>query len=298
MRLPLPVSAGLVAACLLGCGRPASAPSGTGARYVVGTGYQAGGIWFYPREDFQYDQTGLATVMQARHGVTADGEAADAARLTAAHQTLQLPALAWVTNLETGRQALVRINDRGPASAARLIALSPPAARLLGISAEGTARVRVQVDEGRSLALRGALHGGPQLAMTAVPRDKVTAEDLPPPAGVVQPMPKRSARPALATVGAAKDMAAAPDSLPETARTVAPRPGRLMIEAGSFGQAVYARQAQTRLAGLGARIDRSGDGRDERYAVRAGPYGSVAAADAALDQAFQAGVTDARIIVQ
>ena len=292
------MSAGLVAACLLGCGRPASAPSGTGARYVVGTGYQAGGVWFYPREDFQYDQTGLATVMETRHGITADGESTDAARLTAAHQTLQLPAIAWVTNLETGRQVLVRINDRGPASAARVIALSPRAARLLGIGAEGTERVRVQVDEGRSLALRAALHGGPQLVMTAAPRDQVTAEDLPPPTGVVQPMPKRSVRPALAMDGAAKDMAATPESLPETVRTVAPRPGRLMIDAGSFGQAVYARQAQARLAGLAARINRSWEGRNERFAVRAGPYGSVAAADAALAQAFQAGIMDARIVVQ
>ena len=264
---------------------------------MVGSGYQAGGRWFYPREDFQYDRTGLATVMETRSGVTANGEAANAAGLTAAHQTLQLPAIVRVTNLETGLQALVRINDRGPASAARLIALSPRAARLLGVN--GTARVRVQVDEGRSLALRAELRGEPRLVMAGAPRDRVTAEDLPLPAGMAQPTPKRRVRPTPERTDSAKATGqAAPDTLPETAQTVAPRPGRLMIEAGSFGQIVYARQAEARLAGLAARVDRLWDGRDERYTVRAGPYDSVAAADAALDRAFRAGIMDARIVVQ
>ena len=50
----------------------------------------------------------------AAQGLTADGEAFDQGALAAAHRTLQLPALARVTNLENGRAVLVRINDRGP----------------------------------------------------------------------------------------------------------------------------------------------------------------------------------------
>ena len=88
------------------------------------------------------------------------------------------------------------------------------------------------------------------------------------------------------------------DNLPETVQRVAPRPGQLMIEAGSFGQVVYARQAEARLAGLSARIDRSWEGRSERYTVRAGPYATVTQADAALKQALRAGVEDARIVVK
>ena len=114
---------------LAGCG-PRKAAQAPGAHYVVGPAYQAGGVWRYPAEDFQLDATGVATVLPDRAGLTADGEAYDAAAMAAAHPTLQLPAVAVVTNLETGAQAVVRVNDRGPDNPARVIGLTraPPSA--------------------------------------------------------------------------------------------------------------------------------------------------------------------------
>ena len=55
---------------------------------------------------------------------TADGETFDMAGLTAAHKTMPLPCYARVTNLHNGRSMVVRVNDRGPFVADRLIDVS------------------------------------------------------------------------------------------------------------------------------------------------------------------------------
>ena len=65
--------------------------------------------------------------------------------LTAAHRTLPIPTYARVTNLESGRSTIVRINDRGPFHDNRIIDLSYAAAVKLGFAAVGTAPVRVEV---------------------------------------------------------------------------------------------------------------------------------------------------------
>ena len=93
--------------------------------YVLGQPWQAGGVWFYPRENYQAVETGLAVIYPSDHpDLTADGEAFDQTALAAAHQTLQLPSIARLTDLETGRQVLVRINDRGPATPHRILRAS------------------------------------------------------------------------------------------------------------------------------------------------------------------------------
>ncbi|MGI4950626.1 MAG: RlpA-like double-psi beta-barrel domain-containing protein [Janthinobacterium lividum] len=295
MRIRL---AGCVVLALLavGCTRRAAPPAGP-ARYLVGGGYQQSGTWFYPREDFHYDATGLAAVLPDRRSVTANGEAFDPTALTAAHQTLQLPSVARVTNLETGAQLLLRINDRGPASPARIIALSPRAASLLGVS--GTARVRVQVEEQPSMALREQLGGGPRLTVAAAPRASVTAEALAPPSGVAQSSRGRNAGgPQAAMAEPTQTAETVPDRLPETVTRGPVAPGSLMIRAGSFGQMQYAARVEARLSRIGGRVVRVRDGRSDRFEVQAGPFASVAAADAALDQALRAGVSDARISVE
>ena len=79
------------------------------------------------------------------HGVsTAMGEPYDMYAMTAAHKTLPLPAYARVTNLRNGRSVVVRINDRGPFVANRLIDLSYTAAAKLDMLREGTTLVEVR----------------------------------------------------------------------------------------------------------------------------------------------------------
>lgn len=106
-----------------------------------------------------YDETGIASWYGTKfHGnPTANGEVYDLYLATAAHRSLPIPSYARVTNLGNGREVIVRVNDRGPFHAERLIDLSYAAAVRLGFVDQGTARVRVQVlamagiDDRRSL---------------------------------------------------------------------------------------------------------------------------------------------------
>jgi len=264
-------------------------------RYVVGAGYPAGGMWYYPREDFSYDMTGLGAVQAGPHDrLTADGELYDPAAMAAAHQTLQLPAIIRVTNLENGRQALLRLNDRGPADPARFLAVTPRAAQLLGFDADGTARLRVQVESAPSQALAAALHGN-TLAIETAPLAKVQAESLPPPPGA-----RGVTRAAVAGPAAPAEEAAAvvPDRLPEQVIQMPASPGTLWIEAGRFGRAEYANRRAAQLAGTGAGVGRVSSGGQTSYTVRIGPLGSVAEADRTLREVIADGVIDARIEVE
>jgi|GEM_PF-568405 len=69
---------------------------------------------------------------------TASGERFDRDALTAAHKTLPLGALVLVSNPRTGKQVVVRINDRGPYLGNRILDLSEAAARALGLKARGS----------------------------------------------------------------------------------------------------------------------------------------------------------------
>ncbi len=93
-----------------------------------------------------YDQKGVASwygpKFQGQR--TSSGEVFNMYAMTAAHRTLPLPTYVEVTNLDNGRKAIVRINDRGPFRKNRLIDLSYMAARKLGIVGPGTAHVRVR----------------------------------------------------------------------------------------------------------------------------------------------------------
>lgn len=76
---------------------------------------------------------------------TASGEPFDPRAMTAAHRTLPLGTRVRVTNLENGKQTVVRINDRGPYRNNRVIDLSRAAARKLGFVQDGIAHVRIEV---------------------------------------------------------------------------------------------------------------------------------------------------------
>ena len=74
---------------------------------------------------------------------TSNGETFDMYSMSAAHKSLRIPGYARVTNLDTGRSVIVRVNDRGPFHGDRLIDLSYAAAKKLGYQTRGTARVEV-----------------------------------------------------------------------------------------------------------------------------------------------------------
>lgn len=78
------------------------------------------------------------------HGrITSNGETYDMNEMTAAHKRLPFQSILRVRNLSNGRTTVVRINDRGPFFARRIIDLSRAAASEIGMIGPGTARVRL-----------------------------------------------------------------------------------------------------------------------------------------------------------
>jgi len=75
---------------------------------------------------------------------TSSGEVYDMFQLTCAHNSLPLGTMVMVTNLENGRSAELRVNDRGPFVKERIIDVSYAAARMLGMWGKGTADVKVE----------------------------------------------------------------------------------------------------------------------------------------------------------
>ncbi|WP_442794322.1 septal ring lytic transglycosylase RlpA family protein [Pelobium manganitolerans] len=74
---------------------------------------------------------------------TASGEKFRNSKLTAAHKTLPFGTKVKVTNLRNGKTVKVRINDRGPFVAGRIIDVSRKAAKRIGMKDEGVANVRI-----------------------------------------------------------------------------------------------------------------------------------------------------------
>jgi rare lipoprotein A len=80
------------------------------------------------------------------HGrLTANGEVYDMNKLTAANKTLPFGTIVKVTNLENGKSVDVKINDRGPFVAGRIIDLSRAAAESVGLTTMGVAKVRLHI---------------------------------------------------------------------------------------------------------------------------------------------------------
>lgn len=132
----------IAAACLSACASPSPLPETmpTPAAVPVPPVVQ---------EKLPYTEMGFASWYAGtrRHDRTASGEKMVNNDLTAAHRTLPMETMVRVTNLSNGMSVLVRINDRGPFIAGRVIDLSPGAAAWLGMKAAGVAPVRIEVKD-------------------------------------------------------------------------------------------------------------------------------------------------------
>jgi rare lipoprotein A len=138
-------------------------------RYQIRS-YQVNGVWYYPKVDYDYDETGIASWYGAQFQgrPTSDGEIFDMNKVSAAHKTLPLPSVVEVTNLQNGRSLQLRVNDRGPFVDGRIIDLSRRAAQLLGYETAGTAEVRVKILKDESIqAANEVLYGQPTRVMVA-----------------------------------------------------------------------------------------------------------------------------------
>lgn len=138
--------------------------------------YQIKGVWYYPQPYYEYAEEGVASYYgggDVFHGrPTATGERFDMNGITAAHKTLPLPCVAKVTNLENGRELIVKVNDRGPFPPGRLLDVSRRSAQLLGFEGKGLAKVRVVTMVPESLALNGI--DSPTVMVAQAPTERVT----------------------------------------------------------------------------------------------------------------------------
>lgn len=134
-RLFLHAPAVALATLLLGCGvaspRFVSRPHAE-ERTEGSVRHQLEGIASYYADEFHRRQT-------------ASGETYDMNAFTAAHRTLPFNTTVRVVNLQNSRSVIVRINDRGPFKDERVIDLSLAAAKQIGLIAEGTAMVRLEI---------------------------------------------------------------------------------------------------------------------------------------------------------
>lgn len=265
----------------------------TGGVYKVGSPYQVAGQWYYPSEDWGYNQTGIASWYGADFdgNPTANGETYDMTLFTAAHKTLPMPIHARVTNLENGRSIVVRINDRGPFVQGRIIDLSRAAAQELGYLANGTARVRVQ-SLGRAplntstAEARDVMNGQPT-RMASVQAPTVTAAAITPPGGSSS-----------STTITRHRNVNTPSASP---RNRVAEPTEIYVQAGAFRQEQNAQRVVNSLhaggSGRDARIVPTWVDGQRFFRVRMGPFNEVSAADAVLAQVVSLGHHGARIVV-
>jgi len=187
---------------------------------------------------------------------TADGEMFDMGGFTAAHKTMPLPCYARVTNLRNGRSMVVRVNDRGPFVANRVIDVSAGVANLLDFQHSGLTKVKVEYV---GMAPMG---GADRPALLASLKTRDSSDD-----GVSLFAPTRPIvaaiapkRPAIATVEAAPTVVAAYAS---TAATFGP-----FLESGALAAANRAVNAgPARAVALASP--------PQRDVVAASPYGTL-----------------------
>jgi len=296
----------LAAGCATSPEQPkVSVPPNAGV-YRIGSPYQIGGRWYYPREQPDYDETGIASWYGPGFygNQTADGEIFTAQDLTAAHRTLPLPVNVRVTNLENGRSTILRVNDRGPFAEGRIIDVSERAARLLGFYDKGTARVRVQY-----LARADLPSGEPQpfgagtpadvvTAVSAAPTASVEAEALAPPPGANQaPVKPKAAEPQVAATPRPVPQSD-PGALPtgQVSRIAVPTVTHLYIQLGAFSDYRNAARLAARF-GSEVKISAIQHNGQTLYRVRSGPYDATEDADSALTRILNLGGNDAQIVV-
>lgn len=308
MRFAFPLRAALVGVCvaaLAGCAVNKGREGAAGV-YKVGTPYQIAGVWYYPKEDPFYDETGIASWYGSDfHGKsTANGENYDMDALTAAHRTLPMPTVVRVTNLENGRSLRLRVNDRGPYARGRILDVSRRAATLLGFNQKGTARVRVQYEGRAEVGASPPQSDGEIVAsrpsdLKAAPLSTVSSTELAPVPGASVAPPRETAPPV--RVAQAASVTQADSSIePDGVVTTVPIPSstRLWIQVGAFLSRANADRLAQRLLYTGpAQVSQTVINGKPLYRVRFGPYATVDEADSMLDKVINKGQNGAQIVV-
>jgi len=222
--------------------------------YKIGQPYQVDNVWYYPREQPDYDETGIASWYGPDfYGKpTANGEMYDGNQLTAAHKTLPMPVNVRVTNLDNGKSLVVRVNDRGPYARGRIIDLSKRAAELLDVVQTGTARVRV------TYLTRADINGAPPPsetppaianALPAAPSGKVDVAALGIVPGATVAAPAKAASLPAPAASIPATMFADNQPTGQVTRVPVPPVTRLYVQLGAFSKMENAKALLNKVGG-------------------------------------------------
>ncbi|MDY0028495.1 MAG: septal ring lytic transglycosylase RlpA family protein [Pseudobdellovibrionaceae bacterium] len=307
----------------------AAPPTVAKGTFKVGKPYTIAGRTYYPKETYNYVETGVASWYgPGFHGKkTASGEQYSQYEMTAAHRTLQMPSLVRVTNLGNGKSVVVRVNDRGPFSKGRIIDVSEKAAGLLDMKGAGTAKVKLELlaDESRALAMaakNGKSTKGVEVAYNQTGRlpqgySQSSYEPQVAQASVVQSV---QSSPVTSYSGPIiSDVPMSEPELEQTARVedvqghitngkfypnavVQQQPvtaNSLYVQAGAFGSEQNAQNLAVRMASIAhTKVEPVTFGGRTLYKVRLGPLDTVRQADSVLSKVLASGQSDAIIVVQ
>jgi rare lipoprotein A len=253
----------------------------------VGAPYEANGRWYVPTPEPGYSQNGQASWYGPTfHGQrTSSGEVFDETALTAAHPTLPIPSLVQVTNLENGREVIVRVNDRGPFVGERLIDMSRGAAQALGFEQAGQARVNVRY---LGPAPRRVNADGSEAAPTVVASAPAAQAE-----GPASLLPPQDAEEEAVAVPQAPTIQMT--SLDQAHRAAAPASG-YFVQIGAYSDLANAHRVRDTASPAGpVVVDIRETARGELFRVRVGPWSSEAEAHVARQTLASLGYAEAVI---
>lgn len=238
-----------------------------------------------------FEQTGQGIIYDAEYAglPTANGETLDQTAMTAAHPALPVPSLVRVTNIDTGKEVVLRINDRGPFEDGPVLQVTQRAAEVLGFDGAGRGNLHIRyLGPAPALAAAAPVQREISFARTPAPPAKVAA---------FQSYLKQDADELLGGNGS-------------TPASASPRPQATLQlpAAASTGDAVYVQLASFSEFGNADALVRRIDSRlqpeivparvngADFFRVRVGPLADRETASGLRDQLAMQGIADGRVV--
>ena len=274
-------------------------------KYKIGNPYEIKDIWYYPKRDLTYEETGIASWYGEKfHGkLTANGEIFNKDTISAAHKTLPMPSMVRVTNLDNGNVLNVRINDRGPYIHGRIIDLSEKGADLLGFKGVGTARVKVKILVEKSLWLERSAKEG-----------KFPGSEIASNKSFEFPSINSASRPKVSIIKTVTDnkellvknnqnktnfTEILASSRQGNLRKVLPQETKIWVQIGAFASTINANKVVSKVSHIyDANITTIESKGRILHRVRLGPTQEIEKADEILMKVFELGYNGSKIIVE
>lgn len=273
-----------------------------GGVYKIGKTYTILGQSYTPAEDYNYKETGIASWYgeDFHNKRTANGETYNKRAVTAAHRTLPLPSIVRVTNLENGKSIIVRVNDRGPYVKNRIIDLSEKGAELLGYKNKGVAKVKVEILEKESRAIKEAMlspdnssatYGNKLIPYTNSQTATTTAATTPAARYEISTSGRRHPLQYTSEISFATNIST-PVSIPST-----PDKGPYFIQVGAFSDYDKAKQMAATMKRFGnVSIYEAYLSKNGVYRVRLGAYSNREEAIKIMDRVLDYGHSDVTLV--